>query len=327
MLTDPLRDTAAAWLAAGRPATLVQVVQARGSVPRGEGTRMLVSADAVAGTIGGGHLEQRAIEAARRQMAAAGVPRPTPSGPHDGVAAGFETRFDTRFDTHYPLGPALGQCCGGAVTLRTQPLDAAALAAWPQPEPRFWVQLHGAGHVGRAIVRVLATLPCQVQWVDERESEFPLDALPSHIERICVEPVEAEVAAAPPGCCFLVLTHSHDLDLAITEAIPLVPGHLVQLGADLVLRCEGDLARGLSLVVERGLNVRETEALVRQEAARPRQPRSSDGAGDPHVKELAERLTSNLGLEVGIRAKGDGGLLTIRYHDLGQLDGLIRRLG
>lgn len=81
------------------------------------------------------------------------------------------------------------------------------------------------------------------------------------------------------------------------------------------------------LVVERGLNVRETEALVRQEAARPRQPRSSDGAGDPHVKELAERLTSNLGLEVGIRAKGDGGLLTIRYHDLGQLDGLIRRLG
>jgi ParB family chromosome partitioning protein len=88
-----------------------------------------------------------------------------------------------------------------------------------------------------------------------------------------------------------------------------------------------DAERLAQLVVERGLNVRETEALVRQEAARPRQPRASSGTADPHVKELEERLTSNLGLEVGIRAKGGGGFLTIRYHDLGQLDGLIRRLG
>jgi len=58
-----------------------------------------------------------------------------------------------------------------------------------------------------------------VQWIDERESEFPPDPSPRHIDRLCVEPVEAEVPAAPPGACFLVLTHSHDLDLRITEAI------------------------------------------------------------------------------------------------------------
>jgi len=68
-------------------------------------------------------------------------------------------------------------------------------------------------------VRLLAGIACRVQWIDERESEFPADSLPDHIERICVEPVQAEVALAPPGASFLVLTHSHDLDLAITHAI------------------------------------------------------------------------------------------------------------
>jgi xanthine dehydrogenase accessory factor len=58
-----------------------------------------------------------------------------------------------------------------------------------------------------------------VQWIDERESEFPPDPLPPHVERVCVEPVEAEVAAAPSGAFYLVLTHSHDLDLAISHAI------------------------------------------------------------------------------------------------------------
>jgi xanthine dehydrogenase accessory factor len=58
-----------------------------------------------------------------------------------------------------------------------------------------------------------------VQWIDEREAEFPAAPSAAHIERLCVEPVEAEVAAAPPGAFFLVLTHSHDLDLRITEAI------------------------------------------------------------------------------------------------------------
>jgi xanthine dehydrogenase accessory factor len=58
-----------------------------------------------------------------------------------------------------------------------------------------------------------------VQWIDERESELPAAALPAHIERICVEPVQAEVALAPPGAFYLVLTHSHDLDLALTQAI------------------------------------------------------------------------------------------------------------
>lgn len=176
----------------------VRVLATRGSVPRESGTRMLVAADAVAGTIGGGHLELRAIAAARRRLAAG---------------------EDAPQDESIALGPGLGQCCGGALVLRTQRLGPSTLAAWPAPAPRFVLQLYGAGHVGRAIVRLLEGIDCRVQWIDERESEFPQAASPPHIERVCVEPVEAEVALAPSGAAYLVLTHSHDLDLRITEAI------------------------------------------------------------------------------------------------------------
>ena len=67
-------------------------------------------------------------------------------------------------------------------------------------------------------------------WIDERDDEFPPTphAAP-HIERVCSEPVEAEVASAPSGTCYLVLTHSHALDLAITEAI-LKRGDFAYLG-------------------------------------------------------------------------------------------------
>ena len=196
-MTQALIETARRWRAAARPAVVVTVLRTRGSVPREAGTRMLVAADEVLGSIGGGHLELSAIADARALLARGGAP----------------------FEQHIALGPTLGQCCGGTLDLRFTLLAGDDPAAWPLPAPRFMLQLYGAGHVGRAIVRLLAGIHCRVQWIDERESEFPAEALPPHIERVCVEPVEAEVALAPPGAFHLVLTHSHDLDLALTQAI------------------------------------------------------------------------------------------------------------
>jgi xanthine dehydrogenase accessory factor len=201
----PLRAQAAAWLQADTPAVLVEVSAARGSVPRERGTRMLVAAGATAGTIGGGHLELQAIARARAMLADAG--------------GGTQS-------AHFPLGPALGQCCGGAVTLSFCRLDAAALAAWPQTGPLFHLQLYGAGHVGRAIALALAPLNVSVDWIDERDDEFPVTffdhdsaAWPAHIRKVCVDSVEAEVGEAPANAFYLVLTHRHDLDLRITQAI------------------------------------------------------------------------------------------------------------
>ena len=66
---NALRDLAAAWLAQGTPAVLVEVSEALGSAPREAGARMLVSATHCEGTIGGGHLELKAIERARQILA------------------------------------------------------------------------------------------------------------------------------------------------------------------------------------------------------------------------------------------------------------------
>lgn len=198
-----LRRAAGEWLAGGRAAVVVEVIAARGSVPRGVGTRMLVDADATLGTIGGGHLELEAITAARAAL-----------------ARGRGARGEKTF----ALGPSLGQCCGGTVTLAFAPLDADALARWPRAAPLFHLQLHGAGHVGRAIATLLATLDCDVDWYDERDDGFPAttalgSAWPEHIRATSTDTVEREVANAPPGAFYLVLTHEHALDLRIVEAI------------------------------------------------------------------------------------------------------------
>ena len=197
------RDTAERWLREGRPAIVVEVMQALGSAPREAGTRMLVSAAEAVGTIGGGHLELKSIAQAREML-------------RTGELAPHAERF--------ALGPALGQCCGGAVELAYHALDAHTLARWPEAPPLFHLQLYGAGHVGRAIATLLATLDVSVDWIDEREQEFPAATTlgtpwPPHIRPVCVDAVDAEVRLAPPDAFYIVLTHDHDLDLRITEAI------------------------------------------------------------------------------------------------------------
>jgi xanthine dehydrogenase accessory factor len=203
VIASMLRERAQAWLVAGHEAVVVEVVAARGSVPRGAGTRMLVSERQTMGTIGGGHLELKTVAAARTMLG---------------------RRETERREVHYALGPTLGQCCGGAVTIALARLDAATFAAWPVAEPLFHLQLHGAGHVGCAIATLLATLDCRVDWFDERDEEFPGTTnlgspWPARVRRISADTVENEVRGAPAGALYLVLTHEHALDQRIVEAI------------------------------------------------------------------------------------------------------------
>jgi xanthine dehydrogenase accessory factor len=202
---DALEGIAARLLAEALPVMLVEIAEARGSTPRGDGTRMLVPARDVYGTIGGGHLEHEAIGIARAALAA-------------GAPDAFVRRF--------ALGPSLGQCCGGSLALRFERLSRRHLQSWPARPRRFVLQLHGAGHVARALVRALEPLACLVDWVDERADEFAVarrlrgDApWPAHIGIECTDSPQVEVARAPPGAMFLVMTHSHALDFAICEAV------------------------------------------------------------------------------------------------------------
>jgi xanthine dehydrogenase accessory factor len=88
----------------------------------------------------------------------------------------------------------------------------------PVRAPRAHLVLFGAGHVGAAIVRALAELPCTVTWVDERDALFPAE-VPANVTIEATDTPEACVAEAPDGASYLVMTHSHALDQQLCEAI------------------------------------------------------------------------------------------------------------
>jgi len=169
------------------PCVLVTVAEAQGSTPRAAGTKMVVFPDRFVGTIGGGTLEFKALEIARRML--------------DDGRAMSELR-------EFPLGPAIGQCCGGHASLLFEPM---------RPESNTLL-LFGAGHVGKALVSVLAELPFRVRWIDERRAEFP-DVLPANVRAEVNDRPAAEVATAPADAYYLVTTHSHALDFRVTEAV------------------------------------------------------------------------------------------------------------
>ncbi|MDM0115870.1 xanthine dehydrogenase accessory protein XdhC [Variovorax sp. J22R133] len=191
-----LVDTLLARLAR-EDGVLVHVNATQGSAPREAGTWMAVWANDLTGTIGGGQLEFQATDEAREWL--------TGTASIEGVR-------------RYPLGPSLGQCCGGVVFLSYERVGAAdiprlreALTAHLSP-----VALFGGGHVGAALARLLATLPFSVRWIDSRDGVFPAE-LPAQIETEHSEPVQDAVAQLAPGSRVLIMSFSHaeDLDIVI----------------------------------------------------------------------------------------------------------------
>ena len=170
----------------------IRVLETRGSAPRDAGTRMWVAAAETRGTIGGGNLEYTALKIAR-EMLLSGEPH-------------RERKF--------ALGDALGQCCGGSVTLRfdLKPAMDDALS------PAFDVALFGAGHVGKEVARILGRLPCRLTWIDPRPEIFP-SSVEGNVKVFVEEEPAWMVDEAPPGAYYLVMTHSHALDLEIVERV------------------------------------------------------------------------------------------------------------
>ena len=188
------------------PACWVEVIGAQGSVPREAGTWMLVLADDLVGTIGGGHLEFEAMAQARALLAGGG--------------GGLERRF--------ALGPSLGQCCGGVVWLRFAPLaqgDVAGLHALAascaqRQAPTLEVALFGAGHVGQALVELLSRLPCRLRWIDSRDAVFAPRWLADGSGVACEHsaPVEGAVADLAARSQVLIMSFSHAEDLEVVAA-------------------------------------------------------------------------------------------------------------
>ncbi|MBN2630262.1 MAG: xanthine dehydrogenase accessory protein XdhC [Rhodobacteraceae bacterium] len=229
----------AAVAAHGRVARVV-IAAHDGSSPREVGAAMLVWAGGQSGTIGGGALEWQAAAAARAIL-----------------VQGCGARL-----SRVPLGPALGQCCGGAVTLLTEvhdadhlPMAEAGVVAravdgrdmplavkrlldrargqgilpaaqlvqgWfvePALTPQRDLWVWGAGHVGRALVGVLAPLPgLRITWVDVAVERFPAMVSEAVTALPCAD-AAALVTHAPKAAEHLIVTYSHALDLDLCHRL------------------------------------------------------------------------------------------------------------
>lgn len=169
------------------PCIMVTVLEDKGSVPRDAGTKMLVTRDKIIATIGGGHLEHVASKMAREMLIA---------------------REKTLKVERFNLGARLGQCCGGMATLSFEPIGTQ----------QNHLVVFGAGHVAKALLHIVSTLPFHVTWIDERDEVFP-ESLPQGVTKLVSDDPVGEVKQMPPNSYYLVMTHNHQLDFDLTKAI------------------------------------------------------------------------------------------------------------
>ncbi len=226
-------DAVKAATAKHGPVCRVVIAEAKGSTPRETGASMLVWPEGQSGTIGGGRLEFEAAAMARQNI--------DRQIWHSGKA--------------FPLGPGLGQCCGGAVILSfelftadslprsfphahpvmahlscppavtramegdvTQPLYISDWLIEPLTAPTLGLWIWGAGHLGRALVDVLAPLPeISITWVDTSAERFPED-IPNGVTPLPAAKPDLLLPRAPQTAHHLILTYSHDIDLALCHA-------------------------------------------------------------------------------------------------------------
>jgi xanthine dehydrogenase accessory protein XdhC len=188
------------------PSVIVTMAMVRGHAPRNGGAKMIVSPDALFGTVGGGNLEATAVARAR-ELLAAGRAEP------ELVTLTLSDKASAEYGV---------QCCGGEVTMLLEPVLVTPSVA-----------IFGVGHVGLELARVLSRHPLQLHLVDSRESMLAPERIGATREAAFVSgpfadavadvvvhhaPVpEAALAELPPGAHVLVMTHDHVEDLAIVD--------------------------------------------------------------------------------------------------------------
>ncbi|WP_308811470.1 MULTISPECIES: xanthine dehydrogenase accessory protein XdhC [Psychrobacter] len=218
----------------GAPHVLATVVSVTGSAPRALQAKMVITKDAAFDTLGGGGLEHDVMATARKLLAGKTIDdTPAPKLRSQKAQA---ARRDSVVTKHYPLGAKLAQCCGGSVTVMFECFNLT---------PPLSLLVFGAGHVATALMKILAELPCKVDWVDSRAEMFapfaisadndaPSYNLPDHIRaHVADEPVDfikpfIQNALAKSDLVknkspsrqqfILVMTHDHSLDFELIRA-------------------------------------------------------------------------------------------------------------
>ena len=171
----------------GETYALITVLSTSGSTPRASGTKMVVSHNNIYATIGGGHLEYKVIEQARALIK--------------------QGKTCQRIE-NFQLDASLGQCCGGSTAVMFEVFSCDNLQ----------LDIHGAGHISHALILILAQLPIRIRWIDSRADIFP-QQVPSNVEKIVDEEPVQLVSSAAANSAFLILTHNHQLDFELCQAI------------------------------------------------------------------------------------------------------------
>lgn len=268
-----------AFLAANADIIACELTLVRGSSPREQGTFMLVGLGSIFGTIGGGALEYMVIDHARRLIA--------------------EGRAEEAMDV--PLGPEIGQCCGGRVTVQLHHADAAvrrqALSRIAAEEAgAATVYIFGAGHVGRVLAQILALLPVRIEVIDTRQEE--LDALPAGVPHRRVAMPEMVVRGAVPGSAFVIMTHDHALDFLIAaEALGRSDSPYVGMVGSKTKR-----AKFASWFLEQGGERDALERLVL--------PIGAQGLGDKRPSVIAALAAAEIMVHIGRREASVGRVAT-----------------
>ena len=196
----PIFDEFSAFLAANPRAVQVTIGSVRGSAPRECDAVMLVGPVGIAGTIGGGQLEFMAIAKARAMLEAG----------EDGASV-----------LDVPLGPEIGQCCGGRVEVALAQVDEALAkhilaAAQASDATRPQVFVFGAGHVGKALYAQLSLMPVEAILADTRAEAVAPFSGDANVRHVAMP--EVLIEQARPGSAFVVMTHDHGLDFLLTSA-------------------------------------------------------------------------------------------------------------
>ncbi|MDO5770496.1 MAG: xanthine dehydrogenase accessory protein XdhC [Psychrobacter sp.] len=231
---------------------LATIIAVNGSAPRELQAKMVITTDTCCDTLGGGGLEHDVIMTARQLLAGNKVAGGKIAGNKvagnevvgnkagtnkaaidavtiDAVASTQQVRRDSILTKHYPLGAKLGQCCGGSVTVMFECFYLT---------PPLSLLVFGAGHVAQALMTILSELPCQVDWVDNREEMFGHYLMDHKNETLTDEQADALIAGSLPAHIrphltdepidfieshgsnryILVMTHDHSLDFDLVRA-------------------------------------------------------------------------------------------------------------
>ncbi len=191
-------------LRSNTPFVIVTMVDRRGSAPQIEGAKALVTASGIVdGTVGGGKVEARAIQHAKKLLQS-----------HDGRSCELVV---------WNLQTEIGMTCGGEVKFF---FEVCLCNDWT-------ISLFGAGHIAQVLVPLLLKMNCRVTCLDQRQDW--LDKMPDHprLEKVCRQDLDGSVKDLDPSSFFVLMTQGHATDLPVLAAVlrQIEPPYLGVLGS------------------------------------------------------------------------------------------------